>query len=96
MTAHFGDDHEALRKRMPELEAHAGEPVSLGLTDVAGLYFHLGESEKGFEFLERALAKKEFNLLYLNTGEMFDGIRSDERYLSILKRLGLKPAPLVK
>ncbi|HYY92238.1 MAG TPA: adenylate/guanylate cyclase domain-containing protein [Candidatus Dormibacteraeota bacterium] len=96
VTAHFGDDHEALRKRMPELEAHAGEPVSLGLTDVAGLYFHLGESEKGFEFLERALAKKEFNLLYLNTGEMFDGIRSDERYLSILKRLGLKPAPLVK
>jgi TolB-like protein len=96
MAAYFGDDRENLRKLIPELESHAEEPVSLGLTDIAGLLFHLGETEKGFRLLEQALAKKEFNLLYLNTNEMFDGIRSDERYLSIMKRLGLKPVPLVQ
>jgi tetratricopeptide (TPR) repeat protein len=96
MTAYFENDTARLRKLLPELEAHIGEPVSPSATEIGGLYLFVGEIQKGFECLERAFARREFNLLYLSSGELFDNVRGDERYLNIIKRLGLKPATIVQ
>lgn len=94
MTAYFEDDKEKLRKLLPEIEAHVGEPVSPGATDVAGFHFYINESEKGFEWLERARAQKDFGLLSLNHNDLFDKVRNQERFVNILRQIGLNPSPL--
>jgi len=90
IIAYFKNDSERVRSLMPELEAHVGEPLSPGALEVAGLYFLLAEKDKGFEWLEKSYSRKEPNILYIQTFEMFDGIRADPRYQNLLERLGLK------
>ncbi len=89
LVAYFEDDKEKVRKLLPELEAHFGEPLAISAVQVAGLYFYLGENEKGFEWLEKSYSRKEDDLLYVRTDEFFDGIRGDPRYQELLKRVGL-------
>jgi TolB-like protein/Tfp pilus assembly protein PilF len=90
LVAYFEDDKEKVRKLLPELEAHFGEPLAISALQAAGLYFYLGENERGFAWLEKSYSRKEDDLLYFRTDEMFDGIRGDPRYQDLLKRIGLE------
>lgn len=83
------NDTEAVRRLMPELEAHHEENL-VGAVGVASLYFYLGEHDKGFEWLERSYSKKDFQLLGIRGDEDLDDIRNDPRYLDLVKRLGLE------
>jgi TolB-like protein len=85
--ARWEDDKETLRKLLPEAEAHANEPGHPEVT-IASYYFHLGEIDKGFEWLERAYNVKE-DLGDIKYDPDYDGVRADPRYLDLLKRLGL-------
>ncbi len=96
MIAYNEDDQEKVRRLIPNLEAHVGEPVSANATQVAALCFFLGEKDKGFEWLEKSYSRREFEILYVEVNVMFDGIRADPRYQNLLNRLGLKQAPLVQ
>jgi len=54
----------------------------------------LGDVDKGFEWLERAYSQREslslsFSLLDIQCDWFLDGVRTDPRYLDLLKRLGL-------
>ena len=53
----------------------------------------MGENDKGFEWLERSYARKEPNLMYIKCYEDLDGVRTDPRYIDLVKRLGLDQAP---
>jgi len=49
----------------------------------------LGDVNKGFELLERAYSEKESALMFIKWDWNMDGVRTDQRYLGLLKRLGL-------
>jgi len=62
-----------------------------GTPNVEMAYIHagLGDKEKAFACLERALAEREGELLFLNVTPTFDGLKSDPRFGALAKRVGL-------
>lgn len=89
MVAYFKGDTETLRTLLPELESRIGQPLTANALTLAGVYFRLGDLDKGFEWLERSYKEREFNLIEIRTYFMFDGIRNDPRYLNLVNRLAL-------
>jgi len=87
--AYLEDDKETFRRLMPELESQVGKEHGTDACGVASDYFYLGDNEKGYEWLERSYSRREPLLLWVTVNTDFDGIRSDPRYLDLLKRLGL-------
>jgi TolB-like protein/tetratricopeptide (TPR) repeat protein len=87
-SACFKGDKETVRRLLPELETHPKETFTTA-TVIADLYFFLGDVDRGFEWLERAYSKRDLFLLEIQYDRFLDGIRTDPRYLDLLKRLGL-------
>ena len=82
------DEKEKLKSLLPQLEAHLSQ-TGRDYVDLAAMYFHLGDKDKGFESLEKAYVESN-NLSEIKRSEFFDTIRTDPRYLDLLKRLGLR------
>jgi len=89
--AYFKGDKETVRRLLPELEANPKE-TGVWAIDFADFHFFLGEVDKGFEWLERAYSKREMGVLEIQWDSNLDGVRTDPRYLDLLKRLGLDKA----
>ena len=89
MIAYFAGDLKALGTLARQLEKIAGERYAPNALQMAGTYFRLGDRDKGFEWLEKSLARKEFDLLQIKSYFMFEGIRDDPRYLNLLERIGI-------
>jgi adenylate cyclase len=81
-------DRASVRRILPELEKNPAGTLmdSMG---IAELHFYLGETDEGFEWLEKSFANKEESFNYVQSDEFLDGVRSDPRYKSLLKRAGL-------
>jgi TolB-like protein/Tfp pilus assembly protein PilF len=88
LRAYLKGDKETARRLLPELEAHPKETFTTA-TEIADFHFFLGDIDKGFEWLEQAYSNRERLLLFIQWNWFFDGIRTDPRYLDLLKRLGL-------
>ncbi len=88
VARYVDEDKQAIRRLLPELEAHSEDGL-IGTVGIAALYFYLGEIDRGFEWLERSYARKEFQLLGIRSDEDIDSVRDDPRYASLVKRLGL-------
>jgi hypothetical protein len=96
-VAYLEDDKETLRSILPELESHVGEehgidvlfPGSNSMVQLATYYFYLGENDKGFDRLERGYSRREQDLPWITVYHDFDSVRTDRRYLDLVKRLGL-------
>jgi len=86
--AYFEHDLPTLRRLLPEFEAHYQELGMGGAFQVGVFYFHLGENDKGFEWLERSFSRNE-GQVWFTVEPFLDGVRSDPRYLDLVKRLGL-------
>jgi TolB-like protein/Tfp pilus assembly protein PilF len=84
----FKGDKETVRRLLPELEAH---PKETGMDSfyIADFHFFLGDVDKGFEWLERAYSNREWVLMGIQWDWNLDDVRTDPRYLDLLKRLGL-------
>jgi TolB-like protein/DNA-binding winged helix-turn-helix (wHTH) protein len=71
-------------------------PSGFGFCDYAkDLYLalfqvHLGEFDAAFQSLDRAYTKHDTELIYLNVEPQWDAIRSDPRFNSLLRRIGLR------
>ena len=95
--AYLEDDKETLRELLPELEAHVGEENGMGallpstnpMIQLAMYYFYLGDNDKGFDRLERSYSRREQDLPWITLYPDFDSVRTDARYLDLVKRLGL-------
>ena len=87
-SAYFKGDKGTVSRLLPELEAHPKETFMTAY-GIACFHFFLGEVDKGFEWLERAYSRREFLLLYIQSDWDLDGVRTDPRYLDLLRRLGL-------
>ncbi len=55
----------------------------------AVLYFTLGEVDRGFEILEQSVEKKDFWIPLFRLSPIFDGVRNDPRFLSLMNKIGL-------
>lgn len=65
-------------------------PQEHGLSSAIGfLCFALGESDRGFEWLEQAHRDHDAWLMQLRVTPVLDGVRDDPRYRSLLERLQL-------
>jgi Tfp pilus assembly protein PilF len=56
---------------------------------LALLYIVLGEGDRAFESLEEAFRSRDTDLSYLKIEPILDTVRSDPRYKTMLKRIGL-------
>lgn len=58
---------------------------------VATIYAALGEAEQAFEWLHRAYEKRDAWLIWLKADPMLDGLRPDQRFAELERRVGLAP-----
>jgi serine/threonine-protein kinase len=56
---------------------------------IAQIYAALGDKDQAFRWLERAFEAHAEGLCYLRVDPMFDPLRDDPRFLSLMRRVGL-------
>ena len=56
------------------------------------VYLGVGDTEKAFEWLDKAAEARDILLCYLKVGPIYDPIRDDPRYVDLLHRIGLSDA----
>jgi eukaryotic-like serine/threonine-protein kinase len=56
---------------------------------VAALYALLGDKEQSLEWLQKAVAERSNELVYLKVTPAFDNMRSDPRFVELMKGVGL-------
>jgi TolB-like protein/DNA-binding winged helix-turn-helix (wHTH) protein/Tfp pilus assembly protein PilF len=77
-------------KILRDLE-HKEKETSVSPYTMATVYATLGENDKALEFLEKACSGKSLDItLFLQTDFALDGLRSDPRFQSLLRRIDLK------
>jgi tetratricopeptide (TPR) repeat protein len=55
----------------------------------ASIYFELGERDEAFRWVERAYRERANYVAYIAIDDSFDAVRTDTRYLNLLRRIGL-------
>ena len=71
-----------------ELAAQSDWPW-LHALDIAAIYARLDDKEEAFAWLNKAFLEKSYYHLWLNVDPRWDNIRSDPRFVAMLKRMGL-------
>lgn len=56
---------------------------------LAAIYTALDDNDKAMELLERAYLNHDLLLRYIKTGYEYDGLRSDPRFVDLLRRMGM-------
>jgi len=56
---------------------------------IAEIYMGLGDTEKTFEWLNKAYEERSAYMVWLKTEPVFDPIRSDPRYVELCRKIGL-------
>jgi hypothetical protein len=73
---------------LAELEAARSSRV-VSAWGIAVLHADLGDVDAAFKWLDLALEEHSGGLIVLRAHPRLDSIRSDSRYLALVKRLGL-------
>jgi hypothetical protein len=60
-------------------------------TTFVWIYAALGDHDRAFAWLERALAERDFLLVMARVEPMFDALRNDPRFAVLLQRLAFPP-----
>lgn len=58
--------------------------------DIGQIYLELGNKDKAFEMFEKAFQAKSEQMLYLKVEPRLDSLRSDPRYIDLVRRLKLE------
>jgi TolB-like protein/DNA-binding winged helix-turn-helix (wHTH) protein/Tfp pilus assembly protein PilF len=87
VLARAGRPREA-RAMLDELRriAKPRDPASIRL---AMIHIGLGETDRGFEWLEKAFEARDWQMVMLNVEPLFDPVRSDPRFAALVERVGL-------
>ena len=72
-----GDLFQTAKPRAPA-------PVRIALVHIA-----LGETDRAFEWLEKAIEARDWQMALLNVEPAFDLLRSDQRFAALVERVGL-------
>jgi len=65
------------------------ESIGNQYTFVANLCFFLGETDRGFEFLDKAFQVREIWITFIKIYPYYDSIRNDPRFIALLEKIGL-------
>jgi DNA-binding winged helix-turn-helix (wHTH) protein/TolB-like protein/Flp pilus assembly protein TadD len=57
--------------------------------ELAILYIGLGDKDRAFQSLERAYTSHDFQMQFLKVDSHYDAIRSDRRFIDLMRRVGL-------
>ena len=76
------------RKRLDLLKAEAKQE-SIPPLFLAQIYSRLGDTDKAFEFLERAYDLRDMLLMFIKVDPVWTGLHSDPRFTALLQRLRL-------
>ncbi|HVO76812.1 MAG TPA: tetratricopeptide repeat protein, partial [Candidatus Bathyarchaeia archaeon] len=80
------DEARAILDRLDDMEKERFVPSLYR----ASIYIHLGERDRAFEYLNKAIEERDGWMFYLRTFPLFDGLRSDPRFATLLKKVGLE------
>jgi len=69
-------------------ESESGFPYQ---TEIAATYLALGERDSSFYWLDKAYDLRDPALPWVRVEPAFDSIRSDPRYVALMKKMGLEP-----
>jgi len=58
-------------------------------TYIAGIYIALGDNKRAFDWLEKAYAARDSQLEFLGVEPFYDPLRTDPRYLDLMRRINL-------
>lgn len=58
---------------------------------LAIIYTGLGEKDRAFEWLEKTYEERSYYVVWLKADPLYDPLRSDPRFASLLERIGFKP-----
>jgi adenylate cyclase len=86
--AYTQKDKDAVRRLLDECAPRFQETGS-GAWEFGVMFFFIGEKDKGFEWFERSYSRREFSLMEIKNEQTLNSVRTDPRYLDLLKRLGL-------
>ncbi len=59
-------------------------------TLIALVYTGLGDKEQAFQWLDKAYAERDSQLIWINVEPQFEPLRSDARFADLLRRVGLQ------
>jgi TolB-like protein/tetratricopeptide (TPR) repeat protein len=83
------DEKDKARQILDNLEARSKEKY-ISPYYLAALCVTLGETDRGFELLDKAYRDEDFWIRELKVDPLFEDVRSDPRYDMMLKKLRLK------
>ena len=91
-TARLGNHREAMRL-LSDLRAMLGRQ-HVPAYQLAIAYAGLGDADQCMAWLTRAYDERNDFLVVLNNEPLFDGLRTDRRFLELERRIGLDPRRL--
>ncbi|MBZ5622651.1 MAG: winged helix-turn-helix domain-containing protein [Acidobacteriia bacterium] len=81
------DEARAVLQHLHAIAPHA----YVSPTSVAWIHLGLGETDSAFEWLDRAIDVRDHMMIPIKTYPFFDPIRSDPRFLALLRKMHLEP-----
>jgi tetratricopeptide (TPR) repeat protein len=85
--AKMGKEDEAERILEELLEISKQENISPA--NIAGIYAAFDQKDKAFEWLRKAVEEHDIGLYMLKVDPFVDSLRSDPRFIDLLKKIGL-------
>lgn len=80
--------NDKARQIIKQLKEKANEQ-HIAPFNFAMIYLGMGDLEKTFEWLESSFTQRSWYLTWLKVAPVFDGLRDDRRFISLIQRVGI-------
>jgi hypothetical protein len=90
LTLGLGGKASEARSLLERLHANASQAY-VPPTSFAWIHLGLGETDAAFEWLDRAVDECDQFMMPIKSYEFFDPIRSDPRFVALLRKMNLEP-----
>jgi tetratricopeptide (TPR) repeat protein len=79
-----------IRRKMLEFDKRNEHQPGISAYVTASSSAMLGEKDQAFEYLNKAVEKREWWIIVLNVDPTLDSLRADPRFAELVRRVGLK------
>lgn len=86
-----GGPRHALEEWMRASEAYDAKHGDMYVVPMAFTYASLGNKDRAFAWLDKAVEQRNWMIIYLKRDNVWDPLRSDPRFTTLLRRVGLSP-----